>query len=299
MSSQHGSSHSSLVGIGLMCLALLCFSCLDSAAKYLNRSQDPLVTAWMRYTISVIVVTLALNPWTAPGVWKTQRPALQILRSLLLLGSTIMNFMALRHLQLAQTMAIIFATPLLVALISGPLLGEWIGPRRLIAVIIGFLGVLVVTRAGFGDMHPASLYSVAGVFCYAFYVITTRILAAHDSSSTTMVYSGLAGMVLLAPMAPAALASPLDAFGWMVATGMGFLGALGHWLLIKAHRHASAAILSPFIYTQMIWMILLGLVIFGDKPDRWTLLGATIVIGSGLYLLYREKVKNAKISIIN
>jgi drug/metabolite transporter (DMT)-like permease len=280
-----------LAGIGLMCAALLCFSCLDATAKWVNRSVDPLMTVWWRYAVSVLLVSCLINPWTRPGVLRSNRFGLQVLRSLLLFFSTVTNFFALKHLQLAETISISFSVPLMVALMAGPLLGEWIGPRRLVAVGIGFIGVLVVTRPGV-DMHPAVLLSVAGSVAYAFYAITTRILAAHDSSQTTMVYSGLAGVVLMAPVLPVIWNTPDSPSTWLLFLSIGALGAFGHWLLILAHARAPAPILSPFIYTQIIWMIALGYILFGDWPDMWTLVGAGVVIASGLYLLYRERVRH-------
>jgi drug/metabolite transporter (DMT)-like permease len=224
------------------------------------------------------------------GLLRTRRPWLQAARSLTLVISTALNFVALQYLQLDQTISILFVTPLLVALFAGPLLGERIGPQRLAAIAVGFIGVLIVTRPGLG-MHPAALLSVAGAVCYAFYGIWTRMLAAADSSSTTMFYSGLAGVVLLTPALPLIWRTPPS---WAVVAGMvavGAFGALGHWLLILAHARAPAAVLAPFIYTQLLWMIILGYVFFGDVPDRWTLIGGAIVTASGLYLLYREKAR--------
>lgn len=275
-----------------MCGALLCFSGLDTSAKWLNRTLDPLLVVWVRYAVSVVLVSIVVNPVTTPGLARTRRPWLQGARSILLLLSTALNFFALQYLQLTETLSIQFTTPLLVALFAGPVLGEWVGPRRMIAIAIGFLGVLVVVRPGFGGMHPAALLSVTGAFCYAFYNISTRLLAASDSSATTMFYSGLAGVIVMTPILPFVWKTPPDLLTWVLMLAVGGFGALGHWLLILAHARAPAAILSPFIYTQIIWMLALGYLVFGDLPDRWTIMGASIVIASGLYLLYRERVRS-------
>jgi len=279
-----------LVGIGLICLAFLCFAFLDAIAKWLSPLIGPIPTTFARYFSSVALVLLVLNPWTQPGILKTRRPWLQWVRSFLLFGATILNFLALQHLQLTQTMSIMFLGPLLVALLSGPILGEWVGWRRLAAIGVGFCGILLVTRPGFGGIHPAALYSVAGVVCYAFYAMLTRILASHDSSVTTMVYSGLGGLLILLPVVPAYWRPPDSVEVWLLMALIGVFGAVGHWLLILAHRRAPASALSPFTYTQMLWMILLGWAVFGDLPDRWTLAGAGVVVASGLYLLHRERV---------
>jgi drug/metabolite transporter (DMT)-like permease len=278
-----------LVGIALMCGALICFSLLDASAKWLNREMDPLLTVWWRYASSVVLVSVVINPWTHPGVLRTRCPWLQGARSLLLFVSTALNFAALQYLQLAETMSIMFATPLLVALLAGPILGERVGPRRLAAIAIGFLGVIVVTRPGLGTMHPAVLLSIAGAVSYAFYGISTRMLASQDSSRTTMVYSGLAGLAVMTPLLPFLWITPASPLVWILLAALGVFGAVGHWLLILAHARAPAAVPSPLMYTQILWMLVLGYVVFGDWPNVWTLLGSGIVIASGLYLLSRER----------
>ena len=282
---------SRLIAIGLMCGAVLCFSLLDVSAKWLTQSVDPLQIVFARYAVSMVLVLLLLNPVSHPGVLRTKRPWTQALRSLLLLGSTALNFFALKYLQLAETVSIMFATPLVVALVSGPLLGEWPGPRRLAAIGVGFLGVLVITRPGLGAMHPAALLVLMSCLCYAFYSLATRVLAAFDPPETTMVYSGVAGTLALAPLMPLVWITPSAPESWLLMLATGAFGGFGHWLLILAHRLAPATVLAPFIYSQIVWMIALGFLVFGQLPDRWTFAGAAIVIASGLYLLYRERVR--------
>jgi drug/metabolite transporter (DMT)-like permease len=282
---------SRLIAIGLMCGAVLCFALLDASAKWLSSVVDPLQVVFARYAGSMLLVLALLNPWSRPGILKTKRPWLQGVRSLLLLGSTALNFVALKYLQLAETVSIMFATPLLVALVSGPLLGEWPGPRRLIAIGVGFIGVLVITRPGMGGMHPAAILIVFGCLCYGFYSIATRVLSAYDPPETTMVYSGVAGTLAMLPLLPWIWTTPSGLMPWALMLATGVFGGFGHWLLILAHRLAPATVLAPFIYSQIVWMIVLGWFVFGQFPDRWTFVGAGIVIASGLYLLYRERVR--------
>jgi drug/metabolite transporter (DMT)-like permease len=281
-----------LIGIALMCLALLCFSGLDATAKWVNRSVDPLVTVWARYVSAAGLTFIFINPWTKPGAVATRRLPLQLARSFLLFLSTICNFVALQYLQLVEALSIVFSTPLIVALLAGPILGERIGMQRLIAVCVGFVGVLVVARPGLGTMHPAALLSLTGAVAYAFYGITTRMLASTDSSATTIIYSSLAGIVLMTPLLPWVWTTPSSPLTWALLMMTGFFGAVGHWLLVLAYARAPAVILSPFIYSQIVWMLALGYIVFGDWPDPWTFAGAGIVIASGLYLLYREQVKS-------
>ncbi len=290
-SHQPETRRSRLIAIALMCAAVICFSILDTSAKWLAGSMDPLQVVFARYAGSMLLVSLLLNPVSRPGLLRTRRPGLQAFRSLLLLGSTALNFFALQYLQLAETVSIMFATPLLVALVSGPLLGEWPGPRRMIAIGIGFVGVLVITRPGSGSMHPAALLSVISCFCYAFYSLSTRTLAAYDPPETTMFYSGVAGTVAMLPLIPVFWSWPQGWLAWAVMLLTGAAGGFGHWMLILAHRLAPASILAPFIYSQIVLMIALGYLVFGQLPDRWTYAGAAIVIASGLYLLYRERIR--------
>jgi drug/metabolite transporter (DMT)-like permease len=222
---------------------------------------------------------------------RTARPGLQALRSALLLGSTIGNFTAVRYLQLDQAVAIVFSTPFFVAALSGPLLGEWVRWRRWAAIIVGFIGVLVVTRPGAGGIHPAALFSVGSALCYALYSIMTRILARTDSNETTLFYSNLVGALAMTPVVWFVWVTPTEPLVIALMVAAGALGSFGHYLLIAGHRLAPAALLSPFIYTELIWVIILGFLVFGDVPNRWTLAGAAIVVASGLYILHRERAR--------
>jgi drug/metabolite transporter (DMT)-like permease len=281
---------SRLTGIALMCGAVACFAFLDTTAKYLNLHMSTLEVVWARYTGAFLLPFIVSNPWTRPGLVTTARPLLQVGRSVLLLASTMCNFMALRYLQLDEAISIAFSTPFFVAALSGPILGEWVRWRRWTAISVGFLGVLVVTRPGPGSFQPAALLSLGGAMCYALYALSTRILARTDSNETTLFYSNIVGAAAMLPVVPFFWTTPTDALiiALMVATGA--LGSFGHYLLIAAHRLAPAAVLSPFIYTEIPLMIVLGFLVFGDLPNRWTLTGAAIVVASGLYILHRERM---------
>jgi len=233
--------------------------------------------------------SIILNPITRPKMMTTTRPFLQVGRSALLLGSTALSFFALRYLQLDEALAILFSTPFLVALLSGPLLGEWVGWRRWTAIAVGFFGVLVVVRPGFGGIHPAALLTFCGAICYALYVITTRVLARSDSSETTLFYSNLVGAVAMLPVIPFVWTPPSSALVVALMVLIGALGSGGHYLLILGHRLAPASTLAPFIYTQIVWTTTLGFLVFHDLPNRWTIVGGLIVVASGLYLLNRER----------
>jgi drug/metabolite transporter (DMT)-like permease len=280
-----------LVAIGLMALATVCFAALDSTAKYLVvRESVPVAeVTWLRFVGHVVFSAIVLWPFALRPSLRSAKPLIQVLRSALMVVTTGFNFVALRYLQLDQTVTIFFLTPLLVAALAGPLLHEWVGWHRVLAIIVGFLGVLVVMHPGLGGLRWAMLLVLVATFGYALYNIATRYLAAFDPPEVTQTYTPLAGAVVMAPFALAAWQWPQDALVWLLFASLGFWGGLGHWLLILAHRHAPAPVLAPFIYLGLIWMSVAGLLIFGDVPMLWTLSGAAIVILSGLYLLARER----------
>ena len=278
-----------LLGIGLMCAALFFFACLDTVAKWLTTSLPILEVVWARYASHFFISLLVVNPWTMPGLMKTQRPWLQIGRSALLFASTACNFVALRYLQLDQTATISFTTPFIIALLAGPLLGEWIHWRRWLAIIVGFCGVLLVTRPGFGGIHPAAIFSLISMICYALYNLMTRFLAGQDTTGTTAFYTALVGFLAASVPLPAVWVTPTEPLVIVGMIAVGAFGWIGHLFLIVAHRYAPAPVLAPYIYTQLVWYVAGGFLVFGELPNGFTLAGAAIVTASGLYLLYRER----------
>lgn len=275
-------------GILLMVAAVSTFSLLDTTAKHLVQIYPTGQVVWARYVGHVVLAAALLLPLHGRGLLVSQRPGLQVLRSLFLFGSTCANFAALQYLQLAQTSSIMFSTPFMVAMLAVPLLGERIGPRRWAAIGIGFFGVLIVIRPGLGLVHWAAGLSLLCALFGALYQITTRKLAGVDRAVTTQFYSALVGAVAITPLVPFVWQTP-DLTGTLLMLCLGAFGGFGHWLLILAHRLAPAPILAPFSYVQLLPMILLGYLVFGDFPDSWTLVGAGVVLASGLYLLYRER----------
>jgi len=278
-----------VLAIALMCGAMLMFTGLDTSAKYLGRVLPTAEVVWARYLVAAVFALLVSRAAVRPAVLRSKRPGLQLLRSALLLGSTLANFLALRQLQLAETSTIGFLQPMFVALLAGPLLGEKVGAARLAAIVVGFLGVVVATRPGAATFHPIVLLSVAGTACAGAYAIATRRLAASDGPQTTLAWTQVAGLLLLTPLLPWVWTTPPTPFVWLVMGGMGFFAAAGHGLLILAHQRAPAPVLTPFNYTQLVWMIVSGLVVFGDAPPPTTLLGAAIVVGCGLFLVAYER----------
>jgi drug/metabolite transporter (DMT)-like permease len=284
-----------LIAIALIISAMALFAVLDTTAKYLSQYENPLQIGWLRYVFHALFAAIILNPWTAPGVWRTKKPGLQMLRSVLLAATTVFNFSAVAFLQLDQAVAIAFITPLVVALLSGPIIGEWVSRRYLVVILIGFSGVLLVTKPGFGDFHFAYLLALGNAVCAAFYNIATRFVSSYDSAQTSIAVTSLFGAIALAPIMPFVWVWPESSFIWFLHIAMGALGGFGHYLLILAHVRAPAHALAPFIYIELIFMILTGWLVFADVPDVWTLIGAAVVIAAGLYLLTRERVQPADV----
>ena len=284
-----------LRAILFMCAAVTCFACLDGAAKYLvAHGKIPLFqVAWARFLGQLAGIILVMGLVSVPRMLATSKPGHQLVRSALLMSSTVFNFLALNELRLDQTTTFSFLTPLMVALLAGPILGEWVGWRRLSAILVGFCGILVVVRPGMTQFQPAMLFSLASMASYALFMISTRYLSSYDPPMVTLFYSLFAGTFLLAPVALSGWVWPATPLAWVLMVAVGCFGGIGHYLFILANRSAPASTIAPFVYVQLLSMASLGYLVFGDVPDPWTLGGASIIIASGVYLIARERVMKA------
>lgn len=278
--------------IALMLTALVLFAGLDATAKYLVTREGLGVAqvAWLRFLGQITYMVAIYLGLRLPALVATAQPKAQIVRSTLMLGTTGFNFLALKYLRLDQTITIVFLTPLVVAALAGPLLGEWVGWRRWLAILVGFSGIVVAMRPGFATVHPAVLWSLASMLCYAGFMLITRRIAGNDPPFVTLFWSMLVGAVGLAPFALHEWVQPQSAFAVLLLMALGALGGTGHYLFIHAYRLAPASRIAPFLYFQLIAMVALGWLVFADVPDLWTLLGASIVTASGIYLFHRERV---------
>lgn len=283
-----------MAAIAFMCGAVTIFAIVDASAKYLVDvlAVPVMEVVWIRFVTHALFTIAVLWSLSFRGMAKSSKPVHQIVRSILMAATTAFNFAAVKYLQLDQTVTIFFLTPLLVAALAGPILGEWVGWRRLLAIVTGFIGVLLVTRPGFGGIHWAVIYSFGAVGCYALYSVHTRFMAGHDSAEVNMFYTPLAGAVLSCPFALAVWVWPQDILTWILLGWLGFTGALGHWFLILSLKYAPAPVVAPFIYVGLISMSALGYMLFDDVPTPWTLAGGAVVVASGLYLLIRERQRS-------
>jgi drug/metabolite transporter (DMT)-like permease len=286
---QADSARNRLVGIGLVSLTYLFFALLDGSATWLVASVPVIVVVWLRFVTHVVLASIVLFPIQGVSLIRTRHLRWHMLRSLMFVAMTGINFWALQYLQLTVTSSIFFSVPLMIALASAPLLGEKLDAGRWVAILAGFVGVLVIIRPGSAEFHPAMLASVVNAMLYAAFMMMTRRLAAYDSPETIQYLPAVGAAIGLAPFALAAWQSPSGWLEWTVACLLGVLGACGHYLLALAHRYAPASVIAPFLYQQVIYMALFGYLVFGDVPSPGLWLGAAIVIGSGLYLFYRER----------
>ena len=276
------------IGIALVTATTLLFAVLDTSAKWLVQTLPVLQVVWLRFVFHTILTTAIFMPSMGPDLFKIKNPSLQFLRGLMLALMTGLNFYALQFLQLAEVGAVQFSVPILIALISAWLLHEKLDAKRWLAICVGFAGVLIIIRPGSHGFHPAIFLSIINAFLYAAFNLMTRRLAGSDHPISTQLVSAAVPSLLLAPMALWQWQMPSDWFTWSVIVLTGLAGGLGHTATALAHRYATAAVLGPFLYQQIIYMTLGGWLVFGQIPDSAVVIGACVVVMSGLYLLWHE-----------
>ena len=277
-----------LIGIGIASFAVLCFSVLDGLGKYLTQSMPVLQVVWLRFAIHVLLSIAFLGPVYRQRLFRTRKPGLQAIRATLMGAMTCMNFIALQTLQLAETGSIMFLAPLLIAALAWMFLDEKLDLGRWIAIAVGFAGVLVILRPGSGEFKLAMLLPLGVAFLIAAFSMVSRTLAANDTPIATQFLSSLGTAVILAPVAIWGWQTPDSWQHWLLLLGLGTAGGIGHYCLALSFRYAPSSTLAPFQYFQIFWMVAIGYLVFGDVPGLAVIIGSAIVIGSGLYLLYRE-----------
>ena len=283
-------THNPLRGIALMVCATLCFALLDVTSKTLAKTFEVPLLVWIRYLVHCLFMVAVLGPRMGRGLVATTRPTRQIIRAVLLVGVTGFAMAAFRVMPLAETTAIIFITPLLVALLAGPWLKEKMTPRRWAIVAAGFVGVLLIARPGAAVNAEGIGWALACAACYVVYQILTRQLSPTENTLTMLFYTALAGTVTMTLALPLFWGGPLPTPGQagLMAT-MGLWGGTGHLLLISAFRHAPATTLSPFLYVQLFWATALGAIVFGHLPDSLAFTGMAVIVASGVALGLAER----------
>lgn len=282
------------LAIGLVLAVMLAFAIMDGLTKMLSQKLPIPQIIWVR-NIAFTVLALSLLRAQYPGrsllsLARSGRPALQFGRALLLVLECGVFMVAFRMMPLADVHAVAAASPLLVVALSVVMLGERVGPRRWIAVLVGFAGVLLIVRPGFDRIEPAVLIVLLGTAMWALYQILVRICARVDRSETTSLWTAVVGLGAASLVGPAVWVWP-DAEDWLLLCTIAVLGGIAHIGFIKALSLTQPSLLQPYSYTLFVWAVAVGYVLFGHVPDAWTLCGAGVIIASGIYVWYRERVR--------
>lgn len=279
------------LGVGMILIAWFLFSLVDTSAKWLVIFGLPVIQlAFMRYFGHFVISTFLMAK--TPGVMgQLQTPYLWtvLFRSFLLVSATCLNFFTLRYLSLPVVSSIMFSSPIILCAISGPLLGEKVGPWRWFAIVLGFVGVMFVIRPWGESFHWAMVLNCYNAISIALYSILTRKLAGKVSTDVMQFYTGVLGTFAILPFAWVAWANPETTLNWALLIGMGIFAWAGHQLLTTAHRFATASLLMPYTYSFMIYLTIFSYLVFDDLPDLWTFVGAGIIIVSGLMIWWRER----------
>jgi len=286
---QPASPRQRIAAILLVCAAVFGFTIIDTCAKWLTPRLGPAEATFLRYLAGFLWIVPFLNPWRVPGVLVSEKPWLQLVPGCLLLASTALNFLALQYLQLAQTVSIMFLAPLIVSLAAGPILGEWPGPRRLVAIGIGFVGVLVILQPGFGVFRIGALIPLLAAFMFALYGLLTRFVGRHDSSAVSFFWTGVSGALVTSAVG-IWYWEPMIGTDWLLMLMLCFTSALSHYLLIRAYEVAEASAIQPFAYLQLVFASAIGFVVFNETLRPNVAIGAAIVVCAGLFTLWRARV---------
>lgn len=281
-------------GILLILVANFCFSLMDATSKTLVAEYSVAQILWVRFAFFAAFATVwALARGGLRQGFRSTRPGLQVLRALVLVAEIVCFVFAFRYMALADTHALGAVYPLVITALSALVLGEAVGIRRWTAIAIGFLGILIILRPGAGVFDPVALLPLAGATLFAVYQIMTKVVARTDGTVTIMLYTGWIGFAATSVTGPLQWTTP-DTTGWVSLALAGIFGIVGHLLVIKALEATAASALQPFNYTLLVWATLVGFLLFGDLPDWWTVAGATVVVGSGLYTWWRERHRAAQ-----
>ena len=263
------------------------FVSMDAVAKHLAPSYPVLQVVWGRFFFHMLLLVIIFRSSIATYL-RSNNISLQLVRSALMITTTALFFTGLSKATLASATTMMFLSPIYVTVLSIPLLGEKVGTRRWLGVIAGFIGAMIIMRPGSESVSGANFYLLAAPLSNAVYQLMTRKAREHDNEKVSLVYTALVGALVTSVIAPINWKAP-DTAGWFLFALAGTLGCVSHFCLIRAFKTAPASAVVPFSYTSLIWATLYGYILFNNLPDRYTLLGASIIICSGIYIFYREK----------
>ncbi|GHC14893.1 drug/metabolite transporter (DMT)-like permease [Gemmobacter caeni] len=273
-------------GILLMLIAIATFTSMDALAKTMVADYPALQVVWARYTGQTVIVTLVFLP-RLHQLLRTRHPGLQALRSLFQFGATAFFFLSLGHIGLAEATAITDLNPVLITLGAALFLGEKLGPRRLVGIGLSLVGAMIIIRPGLGVFQPAALLPLACACCYAAFALATRYVGRSEGSSTALLYSALFGTFATSVMMPGIWQPIASADLWKFLL-IGALGSVAQFFLIRAFTVAEASAIAPFGYVGIIFATGWGVLLFDEWPDLWTVVGALVIVGAGLYVWHRE-----------
>lgn len=278
------------LGILLMIITTIVFASQDGLSKYLATEYNVYMVVMIRYWFFAAFV-ISMSSRRTGGikrVAKTKSPILQIFRSVILVAEMCITILAFTLLGLAETHAIFASYPLIIAMLSGPILGEYVGWRRWLAISVGFIGILIILNPGNGIFSPYALVPLAGAILFALYGLLTRYVGQYDSSSTSFFWTGVVGSIAMTVVG-LNFWDPVSKSDWSIMLLLSASGVVGHYLLIKCYEVAEASAVQPFAYLQLIWASMIGIIIFGEQITTNVLIGACIIVGAGLFTLWRER----------
>ncbi|QPH52713.1 DMT family transporter [Pontivivens ytuae] len=277
-------------GIALMIATTFVFAVQDGISQHLASEYNVIMVVMIRYWFfAAFVIALSVSqPGGVMATARTTQPVLQIGRGLLLVAEICVMVLAFTLLGLVESHAIFTLYPLLIAALSGPVLGERVGWRRWVAIGVGFVGVLIILRPGLRVFAPEALVPLLAALMFALYGLLTRRAARDDTAATSFFWTGVAGAVAITCVGPF-FWEPMSGSDWLWMGALCITGAGGHWLLIKTYEAAEAGTVQPFAYFQLVFATAIGLSIFGEMLDPWTTAGTTLIVSAGLYTLWRER----------
>lgn len=286
--------HAPLRGIVLVVLSTIFLASSDATAKMLSGILPPVQIVWVRYLSFCLIMLPIVIAGGVGKVLRPRRPGLLVLRGFGMLASALIFITSLKFLPIAAATAIVFVAPVFVTALSVPLLGERVGRHRWAAALIGLIGVLVIVRPGTSAFNPAAVLPICSALVWAFTLILTRKMGSADGPAATLAFAAIIGFAVSSAIVPFVWVPPsMEALA--LGAFVGLASTIGHWLVVLAYRHADASVLATFSYSQLVWASILSVLIFDTIPDRWTILGSGLIVASGLYTGYRERVKSRRL----
>jgi len=272
-----------------MAAGMFLFAAVDTQGKFLTETLHPIQIVWSRQ-LGLLIGVLVLLAVRGASILRTKRPGLQIVRGGLAASSATLFIAAVSFVPLADAVAVSFVAPFIVTVLGALVLREPVGLRRWSAVIIGFLGTVIVIRPGLGVIHPAVMLVVVAATLFALRQILSRVLSGSDRTVTTVAYTALVGSLLLSMPLPFVWQWPTTTLEVALLANIAILAALAELMVIKALEVAQAVVVAPVQYTLLIWGTMYGYLVFGQLPDIWTWIGALIIVATGFYTLHRERI---------